>query len=313
MIQYVRKGQVMNKFIAAFVLVGFFVYISPAMAEMTSSNYQIRWDSLTEGGSDTASSENFGIHDSIGGSALGNSSSPNFQAQSGYRAGIFDQVLTFDVLLQNSSGSRSVTSRSGLVVSMADTSGISAGQYVVLVQDSGVNQISAIGKIMGIVANVSVTVDSWSDNGTTPTIDGTNDVLYLLNGSSIALGELNISTVSTSTIGYEITADLENGYSVQVLADTGLTTGSYTIPNVADGTVTVGAEEYGARSSDTSIANSTFDTQDSGITTSFQDVTTESVAKFQDRHFLTLKASRTTGTPSGNYAQTITLIASGNF
>src|SRR3989338_11687316 len=44
-----RKGQDMKKSIAAFVLVGFFIYTNPVGAEMTSTNYQIRWDSLTEG------------------------------------------------------------------------------------------------------------------------------------------------------------------------------------------------------------------------------------------------------------------------
>lgn len=303
----------MRKLIAAFALVGFFVYMNPAMAEMASTNYQIRWDSLTEGGSDTSTSANYGIHDSVGGAALGNSNSTNYQVDSGYRAGLFDQVITFDVLLQNTTSSYTVTSRSGLTVSMTNTSGISVGQYIVLVQDLGASQVSAIGKVTSIVTNTSVTVDSWSDNGTTPTIDGANDVLFLLNGSSVSLGQLESSIVSTAIVGYEVNADLASGYSVQVLAGGTFTSGSYVIPNVTDGTVTAGVEEYGARSSDTSIATSTFDTQDDAITTTAQDVTTESAKKFQDRHFLTLKASRVTGTPSGTYAQTITLIASGNF
>ncbi|MCX6714328.1 MAG: hypothetical protein NTX72_00760 [Candidatus Uhrbacteria bacterium] len=283
------------------------------MAEMTSTNYQIRWDSLTEGGSDTSVSENYGIHDSVGGAAQGNSTSANYQTDSGYRLGAFDQVITFDPLLEDSSAGVSVTSRSGTTVFTAQTAGLSTGEAVVLVQDHGVAQISAIGKITSISSGVSIVVDSWSDNGTTPTIDGINDFLYPMNSSSITLGELSKTSVVTAVIGYEVTADLDNGYSVQVMADGGLTTGSHTITDVSDGSVTATSEEYGGRSSDTSIATSTFDTQDTAFSTSFQDITTESTAKYKDRHFLTLKAAASDTTPSGNYSQALTIVASGNF
>lgn len=308
-----RKGKDMTKLVVAFVLVGFFIYSNPALAEMTSTNYQIRWDSLTEGGSDTSSSTNYGIHDSVGGSALGNSTSTNYQMDSGYRAGIFDQVITFDVFTQNSSDSRAVSSRSGTTVAMSQTTGLSAGDYVVLVQDAGASQVSAIGKITSVSSGVSITVDSWSDGGVTPTIDGSNDRLYPLSGSSVALGNLDAGAVSTAVIGYEVTADLTNGYAIQVFADGDLTNGSHAITGVSDGAVTAGSEEYGARSSDGSIATSTFDTQDTAITTSSQDVTTESSPKFDDRHFVTLKAAIATGMTTGSYTQALTLIASGNY
>lgn len=308
-----RKGNDMSKLVAAFVLVGFFIYTNPVMAEMTSTNYQIRWDSLTEGGSDTSTSENYGVHDSVGGAALGNSTSANYQADSGYRVGTFDQVITFDVLLQNVSSAHVVSARTGTMVSTTDTDGLSTGGYVVLIQDRGAGQISAIGKITSVSSGVSVSVDAWSDDGTTPTIDGTNDFLYPLNGSAMSLGELSVTAVVTAVVGYEVTADLDAGYSVQILADGGFTNGTHALTDVADGTVTATTEEYGGKSSDTSIANSTFDTQDTAFTTSFQDVTTESTAKYYDRHFVTLKAAASSATPSGNYSQSLTLIASGNF
>ncbi|OGL62264.1 hypothetical protein A3C09_04665 [Candidatus Uhrbacteria bacterium RIFCSPHIGHO2_02_FULL_47_44] len=308
-----RKGQDMKKSIAAFVLVGFFIYTNPVGAEMTSTNYQIRWDSLTEGGSDTSTSTNYGIHDSVGGNALGNSTSTNYQTDSGYRAGIFDQVITFDVLLQNTSDARAVSARSGTTVSTAATTGLAAGGYVALIQDLGASQVSAIGKITSVSSGVSVTVDAWSDNGTTPTIDGSNDFLYPLNSSAIGLGQLSSSNITTAVIAFEVTADLTNGYSVQIMADGNLSSGANTINNVADGAVTAGVGEYGAISSDTSITTSTFDSQDTAITTSFQDVATETSAKYFKRNFLTLKAAPSTATISGNYSQSITLIASGNF
>lgn len=304
----------MNKFIAAFALVGFFVYTTPALADMASTNYQIQWDSLSEGGSDTSTSENYGIHDSVGSLSVGNSTSESYQTDSGYRAGLFDQVITFDILVQDSSASYAVTGRSGTTVSMTNTSGLSVGSSVALVQDRGAGQISAIGSITSITANTSITVDSWSDNGTAPVIDGSNDYIHTLSsGSSVSFGELSVSSVSTAIVGFEVTADLTNGYSIQAIADGTLTNGTTSITNVIDGSVTAGSQEYGAISSDTTLAGSTFDTQDSALTTSSQDVVTTASRAFNDRHFLTLKASKASLTPSGTYAQTLTFIASGNF
>lgn len=313
MIQYVCKGKDMRKLIAAFAIVGFFVTCNPTMAEMTSTNYQIRWDSLTEGGSDTSTSTSYGIHDSVGGSALGNSTSTNYQTDSGYRTGSFDQVIAFNLLLQNTSDARIATARNGFNVSTTQTSGFSVGQYIVVVQDRGANQVSAIGKITQITNGISIKVDSWSYGSSLPIIDGTNDFIYPLNDSAIALGEMTPTAVQTAIIGFEVTADLQNGYSVQVLADGGLMNGPRAIPNVTDGSVTAGVEEYGARSSDTTLLNSTFDTQDTAITGSFQDIVTKSTAQYYDRNFLTLKVGVTAQTPTGTYTQAITLIASGNY
>jgi hypothetical protein len=309
-----RKGTDMNKFIAAFALVGFFVYTTPALADMASTNYQIQWDSLSEGGSDTSTSENYGIHDSVGSSSIGNSESESYQTDSGYRAGLFDQVITFDILVQDSSTSYAATSRSGTSVFMPNTSGLSVGSSIVLIQDRGASQVSAIGFITSIAANTSITVDSWSDNGTTPVIDGTNDFVYLISvGNNASFGELSAPSVSTVVIGFEVNADLANGYSIQVISDGTLTNGSVSIANVLDGSVTAGVSEYGAISSDTTLASSTFDTEDSALTTSSQDVVTNPSRAFNDRHFLTLKASKASATSAGTYAQTLTFIASGNF
>ncbi len=313
MLQYVGKGKDMSKPLVAFVLVGFFLFTNPVFAEMTSTNYQIRWDSLSEGGSDSSTSESYGLHDSIGGNALGDASSESYDLESGYRAGIFSQVLTFDVLLQNSSGSRAVASRSGTTVSLSDTSGLAAGGYIGLIQDEGASQVSAVGRIVSVSSGVSVTVDAWSHNGTIPTIDGTNDVLVRLNGSSLSFGELSATRVATTLMGFAVTADLDSGYSIQVMVDGGLTNGTHALTSVADGAVTLGTEEYGGISSDTSVSTSTFDTEDSAFSTTFQDLVTVSSEAYQDRHFLTLKAAASSETPTGTYSQAMTVIASGHF
>ena len=43
----------MFKQTVTFALVGFFVWASFASAGMTSTNYEIRWDTISTGGSDT--------------------------------------------------------------------------------------------------------------------------------------------------------------------------------------------------------------------------------------------------------------------
>ncbi len=303
----------MNKWFSVFALVGFFVYVSPAFAEMSSSNYQIQWDTVSTGGSDTASSANFSLKDTIGGLSNPASNSTNYQLTDGYRASTTDQVLSFNLLPQNNIDERVVTAKTGLTISTTATSSLSAGDYIVLVQDKGANQVSAIGRITSIASGSSVTVDNWSDNGTSPTIDGTNDFFYKLNGSAIAFGTLTSSTVSTSVIAFEVSANLAHGYVVQMMSHGGLTNGTHSISDVVGGTVVAGTEGYGARSSDLTLSNSSFDTEDSAITTSFQDVATESSAKLNDRRFVTLKAAISPTTPNGTYTQTITFIASGNF
>ena len=305
----------MSKLLTVFVLVGIFLYSDPAFAEMTSSNFKIRWDSVTTGGSDTASSASYSLRDSVGGPSVGTSTSNNYKLSAGYRAGVFDQVISFEILPQSVSDQRSVSSRSGLTISTTDTSSLYEGEFIALIQDRGAGQVSAVGKIApgGISPGVSVTVDSWSDAGITPTIDGTDDYFSPLNGSSVAFGTLSLTKVTTAIIAFDVTTETENGYSVQLMQGGSLTSGSNHIAPVADGSVTAASEEYGARSSDTTLATSTFGSQDTAITSLFQDVATESTIKFNDRHFVTLKAAIASGTTAGTYTQTLTLIASGNF
>ena len=303
----------MGRILFSFVLVGFFIYAETACAEMTSTNYQIRWDSVTTGGSDSSTSASYGLRDSVGNLATGDSSSTNYQTSSGYRAGVFDQILTFNLFSQATSDFRSVSASSGLTLSTGNTASVETGDFVALIQDFGANQITAVGKVSSVSANTSITVDFWSTNGTSPTIDGVSDVYIELNGTSASFGSLDNGNVSTLIIGMEISSELTNGYSVQVLSNGNLTSGSYTISAVSDGSVTAGSSEYGALSSDITLASSTFDTQDTALTTSFQDIVTQSGIKFNDRNFLTLKASKNDQVGSGTYTQTLSFIASGNF
>ncbi len=98
-----------------------------------------------------------------------------------------------------------------------------------------------------------------------------------------------------------------------MLEDDNLSSGANDIDDVGDGSVTVGSEEYGAISSDSSLSASTFDTADTAFTTSFQDIADESDVSFESRNFLELKAAIDGSTEDGSYSQTLTFILSGNF
>lgn len=293
------------------VIVGFLLCSSFAQAEMSSTNFQIRWDSISTGGSDTASSASYLLRDTSESGVAGTGSSTNYQLQQGYRAGIDDQIITFEVFAEDISAQRAATALSGTTVT-ADSSGMSAGDLIAVIQDRGATQVSAIGKVISTGAG-TVTVDAWKDGGSAPSIDGTNDVVVPLTSTSLALGELSDSGVGTGIIGFEVTAANDNGYIVQVIEDGNLRTGSEEISDVADGSVSAASEEYGARSSDTSLSSSTFDTADSAITSSFQEIASESSASFESRNFLTLKTGISSSTAAGSYSHTISIIASGNF
>jgi len=183
---------------------------------------------------------------------------------------------------------------------------------VSLLQDRGSGQVTAIGQIASIGGG-SITVDALKDGGVAPVIDGTNDFVVLLDGAVSAFGTLSALSVGTSVIGMAVSSSAPSGYVVQVLSDGDFRNGANTINSVADGSVTVGSEEYGARSSDTALATSTFDTADSAFTTSFQTIADAATAVSNDRNFLVDKAAIDALTIEGVYAQTLTLIVSGNY
>jgi len=301
----------MRRTVLVWLCVGVFSYAPLAYAEMSSSNFIIRWDSLNSGGSDSSSSASFNVRDTVGESGGGNSDSTSFQIHSGYRQGVNDQVITFDVFAQTNASSRAATASSGTTITCS-TAGLAVGDFIALIQDEGASQVSAIGRIISIGGG-TITVDELKDGGTAPTIDGTNDFVVKLGSSAAALSTLSSSAVSTAIVGMDVTAEVDGGYTVQIEDDGNLRDGANDINDVADGAVTAGSEEYGGLSSDTSLAGSTFDTQDTAFTQSFQEIATRSGASFESRDFVTLKASISPSTPNGSYAHVLSVIVSGNY
>lgn len=301
----------MRTIVAAMVLAGFFGTTACAFAQMTSTDYQIRWDTVGNGGDDTSSSPSYVLQDTTGNAGIGDSSSASYGLGAGYREGVSSQVLDFAFFAQDNGVSTSTAALVGLTVS-CNPAGFSVGDMVALLQDKGAGQVTAIGKIVSIGGG-SITVDALKDGGVAPIIDGTNDFVVLLSGDSSSFGTLSASAVRTSVIGMNVSASAPSGYVVQILSDGEFRNGAETINPVVDGAVSTGSEEYGARSSDVAIASSTFDTADTAFTTSFQTIADAATAVSNDRNFLVDKAAIDSLTVEGAYAQTLTLIVSGNY
>lgn len=312
MVECYCKVSNMVRRLTTFAIVGIFVYAQIAQAAMSSTNYEIRWDTISTGGSDVSSSSSYTLRDTAGGSSGSSASSTTYQLTDGYRSGVFDQVLTFDHFIQDRDSQVAARTLSNTTITVASTSGYALSDYVVLVQNTGVSQVTAFGRITGISGS-NIILDRLTSSGTTPTIDGTNDYLYQMDATTMSFSTLSSSGLSSIIIGFETTIDNDSGYSIQVLEDGQLRINEQSIDDVADGSVTVGSEEYGGRSSDSSISNSTFDTQDTAISTTAQEVVTTSTFAFDERSYVTLKAAISSETLSGNYAQTLTFIVSGNF
>lgn len=296
----------------AFAVVGIFVYTGFVSAQMSSSSFLIRWDTVNTGGSDSGSSSTYQLRDTLEAAIAGRSSSTSYNLDQGYRGGVFDEVISFEVLAQDLSDSRVLSSLSGLTATVNSVSGISVGNYVVVIQDRGINQVSAIGKVSSIGSS-TVVLDALANAGTAPAVDGTNDYLYLLNQTSIPFGSLSSSSVKMAVVGFNVSVDSSQGYVIQVNDDGNLRTSTTDIDDVTDGSVTEASEEYGARSSDTTLANSTFDTADSAVTTTRQDIVTTSSVSMNSRNFLTFKLAISSTTAAGSYGNVISFIASGNF
>ncbi len=304
------------KAVFALILAICFVFRAQlVLAGMTSSNYQIQWDEISSGGG-FSSSATYGVRDSMGTSSAGSAAtSSSYGISSGFRAGTFEEVVTFNPYVQDSSSQVAAVSAtvSPLTsVTVTTTTGFSVGNYVLIVQNEGANQVSAMGQITSVTPTVLGIRSNYA--GTDPVIDGSNDYVYDMNTSrAMSLGTLSSSTVATHTIGWVSTSDVDDGYSVYMFSNGDLISGSDIISGVVDGTVTAGSSEYGGRSSDTTLATSTFDTQDSAFSSSPALVASVASHPFLSIGFVTLKASISSTQAGGSYAQTLTAIFVGEY
>jgi len=137
------------------VIVAFFALRNVSFA-MGSDNYQIPWDSVNSGGEDTGSSTNYQLHDTIGEQATGFSTSTDYTLSAGYRVGDYlRNSIGFNVGTQENSTqiAYSSFSTSTKSVIVTDASGFAVDDLIGVVENQGLTENVAVGKIKHIVGN----------------------------------------------------------------------------------------------------------------------------------------------------------------
>lgn len=305
---FVQKG-------FALLFAFFLVFSAPmAFAEMSSTNYLLQWDSISVGAHDSQSSSSYRLRSSFdAGVSADDFSSSSYRLDGGYRGGVYDPVSTFRIYVQDRTSQVAAIAYTSTTVTVTSASGFSSGDRILVVQNEGVSQTAAMGKVTSITDS-TLTVDTFA--GVALSIDSSNDYVYRMtaDGTSLPLGTPTPSTVITGAVGWEATADVQTGYSVYIAEDGNLRTGSgNVIADVSDGVVSAGASEYGAQSSDTTLASSSFDAQDTGITSSPQLIASRAAVSFSERDFLTLKLGIDSAQAAGSYSQNLYVLFAGNY
>ncbi|GMU25104.1 MAG: hypothetical protein AMXMBFR16_00090 [Candidatus Uhrbacteria bacterium] len=288
--------------------------ISALALGMSSTNYLIEWDSINAGGDDVSSSTNFQIRDTLGQFVSGDGQSTNFQLRAGYRVGETQEpFLSIDNGTQENSTETTWTSFSSSTnqVDVGNPTVFTVDNYIGLVENKGFGQFLVFGKITGI-AGSTITVDKW--DGDTNLLSGSpaggNDFAYKANGNVAALGVQAPGQESTSFTLTSIATNAQNGYTVTVGTDGDLRSGSSTIRNVADGTVTAGNEEYGGEVVGSSATGTGMDF---ALTTSTRDIQLGSAHASDERTGLIYKLSIDVSTPTGNFSHNVQYRLTANF
>lgn len=309
-----KRSHTKTAIVTALILLTIMLYtkiITPTYAAMSSTNYLINWDTVSVGGVDNSTSASYLLRDSVG--AQGDqASSTTYKLDQGYRAGLYDQVADFDLFVQNTASQVATTAITTTTTTVTSVAGFAVGDLIAIIQDEGASQVAAVGKVVG-VSSPTLTVDYFTFAVSLPIIDGSNDYVYKLTGSTTALTTLSPNTLSTGIIAWQASADVPNGYSVQVMQSGNLASGNNIIASVTDGTVTTGQNEYGGRSSDVTIISSTFDTQDTGFTTSLQPIATRTDSTINARDFITIKAAVSGANANGTYSQNLIFVFIGEY
>lgn len=303
-----------RKILGAIILI-IFAVINTAGA-MTSTNYQINFDSINSGGTDFSSSTNYQMNDTFGEQGTGYSSSSNYLLHAGYRQSDEEGVtptLSFELGTQENSTQTtySALSLSGKTVTVADVTDYSTGTFIGVVEDLGLAQKFIIGKITDITGFI-IMVDAWE--GTTSTISetpsGDDDYVYRLKSHSLNFGDMQAGLGYTGIVYTDISSNAANGYSLQIQSDGYLTNGTESIVDVSDGAVSTDAEEYGAR---VYGYRATSTGSDFALTTALREIQIATSTAVNDRLGMIYKINISPATPAGNYQQTVRYLLAPNF
>lgn len=193
---------------------------------------------------------------------------------------------------------------------------LTSTNYTILSSDfiSGILSTStnySVNDVIGDAQGTTATSTNYTEyGGLIGQISGTGSLSVTLSASSVSLGQLSTETITSGSMTITVTTDAPAGYSIRMSESTGLTNGSHTLADVADGNVSAGAEEYGIRTSGT---DGQYNSTDTSITSSLKTIANSSSPVSARATTVSFKAAIETGTASGSYSQTVTFATVANF
>ncbi|RMD77042.1 hypothetical protein D6810_02160 [Candidatus Dojkabacteria bacterium] len=187
------------------------------------------------------------------------------------------------------------------------------GNYSIAVSDTNDNDFSSALIYVGTPA-ASANTNDVSVSATVPYSMSLEikDPTTTSNVNSCNLGSLNPSAVNTCSYRIAAGTNLTSGMRVTALSNGPLTSGSNTIPNVSDGSVTAGFSEHGVTLTAGSgwTLTSPFDSGDDPITTTesqlFSRTSVVDSSNSSNWTTVTHKASVSSSASAGTYTQIVT-------
>ncbi len=292
-----------------------FAFTGPsALAEsMVSTNFAIPWDAWSAGGGEQGTSTSYAIDDTIGGLAVGTSTSASYTMRAGYRLG--DELpLAFSVAMAPVGGTSKAYSGLSIADKTVTLTGLpnpfSVGQSIAVIESPGISQKTVVGKITAL-SGATITVDRF--DGQTGLMSATpiSGSVVALSGGDIAFGEVSAASASVATGMISVHAPTSDGYAVFAQAAAVLASAGHAFTGVADGAVSAGSEEYGITTHGARAALAT----DQPVTTTALTVQESSDPSLQagDRTVLLYKLAISSTTPSGSYSQAVYFTLTPNY
>ena len=297
------------------LITAFFLLSSSVQAAMTSTNFEIRFDSLNSGGTDNSTSTNYGMYDTLGEQGTGYATSTNYSLHAGYRqADDFRPTLSFSLGVQENAIQTIYSNFSdlGLTVNVSSTAGFAIGSYIGVIENIGLTQYVAVGKITAI-NSPTITVDKWDGEASLMTImpAGSNDFAFRMDGHAADFGLLTPNQPKTSSARTEISTNAPNGYSLKLQADSYLKVDPTThIIDVQDGAVSTGSEEYGAQVYGLKAMGTG---TDFAVSSTQREIQKSLTIATNDRVAMVYKINILPNSPAGTYGQTVLYLLTANF
>lgn len=297
------------------LITGVFLISSTVQAAMTSTNFEVRFDSINSGGTDNSTSSNYRLRDTLGEQGTGVSTSTNYSLSAGYRqSDDYQPTLSLNVSAQenNTQVPYTALSTSTKTVTVSLASAFSTGTFIAVVENLGLHQKTIIGKIESIIGN-DLTVDKWDGQVDQISITplGEDDYVYRMEAQNGVFGRLEPNVSKTTISRTNVTTNSETGYTVYMQSD-GFLRGSTTthIIDVSDDEVSLDAEEYGAR---VFGSNATSTGKDFAVTTTLREIQTSTTTATNDRVAIVYKINIMPYTPAANYHQKVRYLLTANF